>query len=101
MTACRNRTFFVLDLHDEYRDLLRLFGSEELVWLTADDLGINPFEVPVGADGHRVMSPEKWVNNIREWARLFWLNEPSLNLLCEVLLEEYERRGILKGNENE
>lgn len=97
----QNKTFLVLDLHDEYRDLLRLFGSDELVWLTADELGLNPFAIPTDENNQPVMPPEKWVNNIREWLRLFWLNEPSLNLLCEVLLEEYERRGILKGNENE
>ena len=91
------RTFSVLDMHDEYRDLLPLFKPDELVWLTADEIGLNPFEVPVGADGQRVMSPEKWVNNIREWLRLFWLNEPSCNLFCEILLEEYERCGVLKG----
>jgi hypothetical protein len=52
-----------------------------------------------GGDGQRVMSPEKWVNNIRELLRLVWLNEPSINLLCEVLMDEYEKRGILKSNE--
>jgi len=96
----RNKMFLVLDLHDEYRDTLRLFGSDELVWLTADELGINPFEVPLGEDGQRVMSPEKWVNNIREWLRLFWLNEPSCNLFCEILSEEYERWGVLKGGKD-
>lgn len=98
MTA-KNHTFFILDVHGEYRDLLPLFKPDELVWLSADELGINPFEVPIGEDGNRVMSPEKWLNNIREWLRLFWLNEPSCNLFYEILLEEYERRGLLKGNE--
>lgn len=90
-------TFFVLDIHGEYRDMLPLFKADELIWLTADELGLNPFEVPRGADGQRVMPPEKWTNNIREWLRLFWLNEPSCNLFCEILLEEYERCGVLKG----
>jgi hypothetical protein len=97
--AAQNRTFFVLDIHGEYKDMLLSHNST--IWLTTDDLGINPFEVPFGANGKRVMSPEKWVNNIREWLRMFWLNEPSINLLCEILMDEYEQRGILKGNENE
>jgi hypothetical protein len=82
------RTFFVLDLHSEYHDLLLLFKSTEVIWLHADEIGINPFEIPIGPDNHRIMSPEKWVNNIREWLSLSWLNEPSLNCLCEILLEE-------------
>ena len=94
----QNRTFFIFDIHDEYKNMLLLY--ESTIWLTADELGINPFETPIGADGQRVMPPEKWVNNIREWLRLFWLNEPSLNLLCEILLEEYERRGVLAGGDN-
>jgi len=95
-----NHTFCILDMPDEYRDLLPLFGADDLIWLTADEIGINPFEVPLGEDGQRIMSPEKWVNNIREWLRLFWLNEPSCNLFCEILLEEYERCGVLKGGKD-
>ncbi len=94
----RGRTFFIWDARGEYRDLLRLFTPEELVWLDADELGLNPFEVPAGRDGRPVMSPEKWIGNLREWLRIFWLNEPSLNLLCEVLLGEYQRRGLLEEN---
>jgi hypothetical protein len=94
----RGRTFFIWDARGEYRNLLRLFPPEELVWLDADELGINPFEVPAGKDGKPVMSPEKWIGNVREWLRIFWLNEPSLNLLCEVLLDEYQRRGLLEEN---
>jgi hypothetical protein len=94
------RTFLVLDVHGEYRDLLPLYAPEDLIWMTADELGLNPFEVPRSEDGRRVMPPEKWINNIREMLRLFWLNEPSLNLLCEVLREEYERRGVLAGGDD-
>jgi hypothetical protein len=61
-------------------------SSSIAIGQSADEIGLNPFETPVGVDGQRVMSPEKWVNNIREWLRLFWLNEPSINLLCEILL---------------
>lgn len=98
MTRQRKRTFLVLDAHGEYRDLLPLFAPEELVWLSADEIGLNPFEVPSGEDGRPVMHPDKWVNNTREWLRLFWLNEPSLNLVCEVLRDEYQRRGVLNGS---
>ena len=94
----QGRTFFVWDARGEYRDLLRLFASEELVWLEADELGLNPFEVPTDRNGKPVMSPERWINSIREWLRIFWLNEPSLNLFCDTLLEEYRRRGILEND---
>jgi type IV secretory pathway VirB4 component len=92
-------TFLVLDVHGEYRDLLHLFEPEEAVWINADELGLNPFAIPTDENNKPVMPPEKWLNNIRELFRVLWLNEPSLNLLCEILLEEYERRGLLKGNE--
>lgn len=95
-----NHTFCILDTPDEYRDLLPLFGPDDLIWLTADEFGVNPFEVPLGEDGQRIMPPDKWINNIREWLRLFWLNEPSCNLFCEILLEEYERWGVLKGGKD-
>ena len=94
----QNKTFLVLDLHDEYKNMLLL--HESTIWLPVDEIGINPFETPIGADGQRVMPPEKWVNNIREWLRLFWLNEPSLNLLCEILLGGYGQRGVLAGGDN-
>jgi len=100
VTQQSGRTFLVLDVHGEYRDLLPLYAAEELVWMTADELGLNPFAVPVAEDGRPAMAPDKWVNTLREIFRLFWLNEPSLNLLCEVLREEYERRGLL-GESNE
>ena len=45
-----NHTFCILDMHDDYRDLLPLFGPEQVVWLTADEVGVNPFEVPLGGD---------------------------------------------------
>lgn len=95
----KNHTVFIFDIHGEYKNLLNLFEPDELIWLPSDELGINPFEVPLGADGKRIMSPEKWLNHIREWLRMFWLNEPSCNLFCEILLEEYERRGLLKESE--
>jgi hypothetical protein len=98
VTPKPKRTFLVLDIHGEYRDLLPLYAPEELVWLTADELGLNPFEVPTGEDGKPVMPPDKWINNIRELLRLAWLNEPSLNLLCEVLRDEYRRRGVFEGS---
>ena len=94
------RRFFVWDFDGEYRSLLPLYEPDEAIWLTPDDLSINPLQVPIGTDGRPVMAPDKWINNIREWLRLLWLNEPSLNLFCEVLREEYRKRGILgDGNE--
>lgn len=92
------RTAFVLDAHDEYRDLLPLFAPDEMIWMTADELGLNIFAVPTGEDGKPVMPPDKWINNVRELMRLAWLNEPSLNLLCEVLRDEYQRRGVFDGS---
>ena len=94
----QGRTFFVWDARGEYIDLPRYFPRGEVLWLEADELGLNPFEVPVGRDGRRVMSPERWINSIREWLRILWLNEPSLNLLCEVLLADYQQRGLLGEN---
>jgi hypothetical protein len=94
------RTAFMLDAHDEFRDLLALFAPDEMLWITADELGLNIFQVPTGEDGKPVMPPDKWINNVRELARLMWINEPSLNLLCEVLRDEYQRRGLL-GDANE
>ena len=96
----RRRTAWVLDVKGEYRGLLRLYGREAMVWLTADEIGLNPFAVPTGADGKPVMAPDKWINNLRELFRLFWLNEPSCNLLCEVLREEYQRRGVSDGRDD-
>ena len=100
VTQQSGRTFLVLDVSGEYRDMLPLYAAEELIWMTADELGINPFAVPTGEDGKPVMAPDKWINTLREIFRLFWLNEPSLNLLCEVLRDEYARRGLL-GESNE
>jgi len=91
------RTFFVWDTDGEYRDLLPLYAPEEAIWLTADELGINPLEIPKGPDGKLVMHPDKWINNLRGLLRLLWLNEPSLNLFCELLHEEYVKRGIIGG----
>lgn len=96
--AKSKRTFFVWDTDGEYRDLLPLYAPDELIWLTDDEIGINLFGVPRREDGQPVMPPEKWINNLRELLRLLWLNEPSLNLLCELLYEEYCKRGIIGGN---
>jgi len=100
MTPQPKHTFMVIDVGDEYRDMLPLYAPDELIWMTADELGLNNFEVPRGEDGKPVMPPGKWINNIRELLRLFWLNEPSLNLVCEILREEYERRGVLAGSDD-
>jgi len=88
------RRFWIWDSHSEFRDLLRFFGPGEVVWLTPDELALSPFEVPTGQDGRPVMAPDKWINNLREVMRLVWANEPTLNLLSEVLAHEYERRGL-------
>ena len=93
------RTFFVWDTDGEYRDLLPLYAPDELIWLTADEVGINPLEVPRGANGEPVMPPDKWINVLRELLRLLWLNEPSLNMFCELLHEEYVKRGIIGGDD--
>lgn len=93
------RRFFVWDKHGEYRDLLTLYEPEKLIWLTADELFVNPFEIPIGADGKPAMPVAKWIGHIREWLRLLWLNEPSINLFCEVLLDEYLKRGVFGGND--
>jgi len=100
MTPQPKHTFMVIDVGDEYRDMLPLYAPDELIWMTADVLGLNIFEVPRGEDGKPVMPPDKWINNVRELMRLAWLNEPSLNLLCEILRDEYQRRGLL-GKSNE
>jgi hypothetical protein len=100
MTPQPKHTYMVIDVGDEYRDMLPLYAPDELIWMTADDLSLNIFAVPTGEDGKPVMPPGKWINNIRELLRLFWLNEPSLNLVCEILREEYERRALL-GESNE
>jgi hypothetical protein len=92
------KTFLLWDTHDEYRDLLNLFSAEELVWLQPAALAINPLAVPTGRDGRPVMAPEQWINNLREWLRIQWLNEPSLNLFSEILLQEYFQRGVMDGN---
>jgi len=95
------KTFFVWDIHGDYIDLLPLYEPEELIWIPADELGINLLEVPVGPDGRPIMSPEKWISELREWLRLLWLNEPSVNLFCEVLYNEYQKRGILGDGKGE
>lgn len=96
----RRRVAWVLDVAGEYPDLLRLYAREEMVWLAADDLGLNPFAVPTGEDGKPVMSPDKYINSLRQIFRLAWLNDPSCNLLCEVLRDEYQRRGVFDGRDD-
>jgi len=94
------KTFVVMDPHGEYRDLLLFFKPDELVWMTAEDLGLNPFEVPRDAAGRRVMDPRRWLGVVREWLRGTWLNEPSLNLLMAVVTRLYQERGIFEGSED-
>lgn len=93
------RTFFIWDTDGEYRDLLPLYAPDEAIWLTADDLGINPLQVPRGPDGKLLMPPDKWIDVLRELQRLLWLNEPSLNLFSEQLHEEYVKRGFIGDND--
>jgi len=100
MTGAKDNTFVALDLHGEFRDILYFFSPDELIWMTPDDLQLNPFEIPVGADGKRVMPPDKWIGNLREWLRLNWLNEPSLNFFTEVITKLYRERGIFDGKDN-
>ena len=89
------RTFFVWDVHGEYRCLMSLFRPGQVVWICADEIGVNPLQPPMGLNGKPVMPPERWIGQLREWMRLLWLNEPSINLFCELLLEEYRKRGVL------
>jgi len=93
-------TFAALDMDSEYRDLLPFFTPDELVWLTRDDLGINPFAIPTDADGRRVMPPDKWIGHLKEWLRLCWLNDPSVNLFAEVLTTLYIQRGVFHGTDD-
>ncbi len=97
MSKRHRNTFIVLDPHGEYRDLLRFFEPEEIVWMTADDLRLNPFEVPCDAAGWPVMPPIKWIGNQRELWRLEWLNAPSLNYLSRIIFKMYRERGIIGG----
>lgn len=99
MTDTDSNTFLVLDLHGEYRDLMRFFRPQELVWMRADDeLGLNPFEVPLLADGSRAMSPQKWIGNLKEWMRGNWLGEVSVNLFGRIVTKVYRDRGIFNGS---
>ena len=100
MTDTKKNTFLILDLHGEYRDLMHFFSPEEMVWITPDDLKLNPFEVPLGADGRRVMPPEKWVGNLKEWVRGSWLGEVSVNFFGRVVTKVYKDRGIFDGSDN-
>ena len=93
----QKRRFFIWDAHGEYRDLIKLYEPGAVLWLTPGRIGINPLEPPRDSGGNLLVSPEQWIAHLREWLRLWWLNEPSLNLFAEVLLAEYETRGILSG----
>lgn len=90
----------ILDAHGEYRDLLLRLPPGECLWLTADGLGLNPFEVPRGRDGLRVTTPEKWIGELADWVRLLWLNDPSVSFFAEVLTRLYRERGVFDGSED-
>lgn len=100
MTDTPKKTAIVLDLHGEYRSILPFFSPEEMVWMTADDLGLNPFQVPRNADGSLVMPPEKWIGNLKEWVRGSWLGEISVNFFGRVVTKVYRDRGIFDGSDN-
>jgi len=89
----KNR-FFIWDAGDEYRRLLTFYGPDKLVWLRTDILGLNPLQVPLSPEGKPVMQPVKWIDELRELLRMLWLNEPSVNLFCEILDREYLKRGV-------
>ena len=92
--------FVCLDLDGEYADLVAALPAGEAAVLQPEQLGVNPLEVPKLADGTRCTSPERWIGYVRELLRLSWLNEPTLNLLAEVLLQLYAERGVLDGGDN-
>ena len=96
----QENTFTVLDSHGEYRDLLPFYSPDELIWMEADDLMLNPLEVPVDADGNRVMSPYKWVDQLKELLRLRWLNDPSVDKFGKTLIKLYRDRGILTDGDD-
>ena len=99
MTDTQKRTVVILDMHGEYRSLMRFCGPEEMIWLRADDdAGLNPFAVPTGADGRPVMSPQKWLAYPKEWLRQAWLGEISGNLLLRLGTKLYRDRGVFKGS---
>jgi len=100
MTDGHENTSLVMDVHGEYRDVMPFFGPGEIVWMTGDDLGLNPFEVPRDAAGRPVMPPVKWAGNLRGWWRLEWLNSPSLNYLDRIIIKMYRERGILSGGDD-
>ncbi len=100
MTDTNENTFVVMDVDGEYRNLMHFYSPGELVWMTADDVGINPFEVPRDAAGRPVMPPVKWVGNLKEWLRLEWLNAPSLNYFARIVIKVYRERGIFSGSDD-
>lgn len=100
MTDMQKNTALILDAHGEYRPLMFFCSPEEMAWMTPDDLGLNPFEVSVDAGGRRVMPPDKWVGNLKEWLRLAWLGEVSGNFLVKVVIKVYRDRGILDGGDD-
>ena len=94
-----SNTFLILDMHGDYADLLHYFKPGEVIWLNADCLMLNPFEVPRGPDGKPCMPPDKWITLLKEWLRLQWLNEPSLNFFADTLIDLYRQRNIFEGGD--
>jgi hypothetical protein len=88
----RKRRVYVWDANNEYFRMMPFFAHGECVVVNDEDICLNPFEIPTDENGRPVMSPEKWIGNLRTWMRLFWLNEPSCNLFCEILRQEYRKR---------
>ena len=91
------RSAFVIDPHGEYRDLLVRLPPGTAVWMTADDLGLSPFEVPRDEHGIPAMDPAKWIGQLQQWIRLTWLNDPSCNFFAETVTRIYEERGVFTG----
>ncbi len=101
MTDTQKKTVIILDAHGEYRDIMHFFSPQEMVWMRAgDELGINPCQVPVGPDGRPAMPPDKWVGYLKEWMRMGWLGEVSVNFFAKVVLKLYKDRGIFDGSQD-
>ena len=98
--STKRNTFVLLDLHGEYRDMLNYYDPEELIWMEADDLMLNPLAVPIDADGNRVTSPNRWCDRLKEWMRLVWLNDPSVDKFGRTLLKLYHDRGVIAGGDD-
>jgi len=83
MNVTDENTFLALDVDGECRDMMRLYEPGEIAWMVADDLGVNPGEVPRDESGRRVMPARKWIDGLKAWLRLTWLNDPSVNYFAE------------------